>query len=346
MAIQIILGLLYFGSTTAFNAFSGVGVIALTTAYAVPIVVSMLEGRKAVRTGSFYLGPFGLFANIVSVCWSLLAIPLFCMPSTIPIEAATMNYASKNCRVLHDALRLLFDKADKAGATFEVEKTELIHFHRGRKPLLDTITIQDAEVIPKPVVRWLGIWFDSGMTFRTHVEKRLTLANGALQRIQRIARQRRGLGLNALRQLYMACVSSVADYGSLLWFGRRSCQSLWEQYQKLQNRALATITGAFPRSPTKALEVEAALLPPERRHTKLAYQYALRFTKLPHNHPVKQAFTNAPRNQPALGNNCNYGLSQPPTSYPTQLQSLIVLLKSLSKSQNIEDGPILVPAMV
>ncbi|KAK8012189.1 hypothetical protein PG989_000449 [Apiospora arundinis] len=94
MAIQIILGLLYFGSTTAFNAFSGVGVIALTTAYAVPIVVSMLEGRKAVRTGSFYLGPFGLFANIVSVCWSLLAIPLFCMPSTIPIEAATMNYAS------------------------------------------------------------------------------------------------------------------------------------------------------------------------------------------------------------------------------------------------------------
>ena len=26
--------------------------------------------------------------------WSLLAIPLFCMPSTIPVEAATMNYAS------------------------------------------------------------------------------------------------------------------------------------------------------------------------------------------------------------------------------------------------------------
>ncbi|KAK6851292.1 hypothetical protein PG989_014450 [Apiospora arundinis] len=94
MAIQIVLGLLYFGSTAAFNAFSGVGVIALTTAYAVPIVVSMLEGRKAVRTGSFYLGSFGLFANIVSVCWSLLAIPLFCMPSTIPVAAATMNYAS------------------------------------------------------------------------------------------------------------------------------------------------------------------------------------------------------------------------------------------------------------
>lgn len=67
MAVQIILGLLYFGSTAAFNAFSGVGVIALTTAYAVPIAVSLLQGRKAVRTGSFYLGSFGLFANIVSL---------------------------------------------------------------------------------------------------------------------------------------------------------------------------------------------------------------------------------------------------------------------------------------
>jgi len=244
--------------------------------------------------------------------------------------AASSTSAKKNCRVLQDALGQLFDKADKAGATFEVGKTELIHFHRGRQPLLDTITVQGAEVMPKPVVRWLGIWFDSGLTFRTHVEKRLTLANGALQGIQRIARQRKGLTLNALRQLYVACVSSVADYGSLLWFGRRGCQSLWEQHQRVQNRALATITGAFPKSPTKALEIEAALLPPECRHMKLAYQYALRFAKLPHNHPVKQAFTNGPRNQPALGNNCNYGLSQPPTSYPTQLQSLILLLRSLS----------------
>ena len=60
-----------------------------------------------------------------------------------------------------------------------------------------------------------------------------------------------------------------------------------EQYQKLQDRALTTITGAFPKSPAKALEVEAALLPLGCRHMKLAYQYALRFTKLPHNHPVK-----------------------------------------------------------
>ncbi|KAF3019744.1 hypothetical protein E8E14_010164 [Neopestalotiopsis sp. 37M] len=94
MVVQIILGVIYFGSSAAFNAFSGVGVIALTTAYAVPIAVSLIDRRETIKTGSFYMGRFGLVCNVISLCWSLLAIPLFCMPSYIPVEAATMNYAS------------------------------------------------------------------------------------------------------------------------------------------------------------------------------------------------------------------------------------------------------------
>ena len=94
MVVQLLLGLIYFGATVAFNAFSGVGVICLTMSYASPIVVSVLEGRTRVKEGSFYLGPLGLFCNIVSLCWSALAIPLFCMPTAIPVTAEFMNYAS------------------------------------------------------------------------------------------------------------------------------------------------------------------------------------------------------------------------------------------------------------
>ncbi|KAI0835229.1 amino acid transporter [Hypoxylon sp. FL0890] len=94
MVVQIVLGVIYFGSSAAFNAFSGVGVIALTASYATPIVVSMLGGRQTVRTASFYLGPLGWFCNVVAVGWSLLAIPLFCFPMTIPVDPTTFNYAS------------------------------------------------------------------------------------------------------------------------------------------------------------------------------------------------------------------------------------------------------------
>lgn len=93
MVVQIVLGLIYFGSTAAFNAFSGVGVICLTASYATPIAISLATGRKQVKTGQFYLGKLGAVANVVAIAWSLLAMPLFCMPSYVPVTVTTVNYA-------------------------------------------------------------------------------------------------------------------------------------------------------------------------------------------------------------------------------------------------------------
>ncbi|KAF2009008.1 amino acid transporter [Aaosphaeria arxii CBS 175.79] len=94
MAVQLILGLIYFGSSAAFNAFSGVGVICLTLSYACPIAVSLVNKREALREGNFFLGKLGVFCNVISLAWSALAIPLFCMPTSIPVVAEFMNYAS------------------------------------------------------------------------------------------------------------------------------------------------------------------------------------------------------------------------------------------------------------
>ncbi|PFH55460.1 hypothetical protein XA68_18271 [Ophiocordyceps unilateralis] len=93
MVVQVILGLIYFGSTAAFSAFTGVGVICLTASYAVPIAISLITGRKQVRTGAFYLGPLGTVCNVVAILWTLLAMPLFCMPLNVPVTATSANYA-------------------------------------------------------------------------------------------------------------------------------------------------------------------------------------------------------------------------------------------------------------
>lgn len=110
--VELLLGLIYFGAAAAFNAFSGVGVICLTLSYAAPIFVSLLGGRKQVKEGQFYLGPLGLFCNILALgmsshcispfllllinitAWSALATPLFCMPTFRAVTSSTMNYAS------------------------------------------------------------------------------------------------------------------------------------------------------------------------------------------------------------------------------------------------------------
>lgn len=68
MAVQLLLGLIYFGSSAAFNAFSGVGVVCLTASYAVPIAASLGGGRAHVKKGKFYLGSAGTFCNVVALC--------------------------------------------------------------------------------------------------------------------------------------------------------------------------------------------------------------------------------------------------------------------------------------
>ncbi|CAG8190921.1 unnamed protein product [Penicillium olsonii] len=116
MATQIALGSIYFGSETAFNAFSSAGVIFSTVSYAIPIAASLFGGRTDVKQGKFSLGRFGMFCNIVSLCmscgpsgrsffpglyvisyialgWSVFAVPLFCMPSYLPVAPQTINYA-------------------------------------------------------------------------------------------------------------------------------------------------------------------------------------------------------------------------------------------------------------
>lgn len=93
--IDCLLGLIYFGSSAAFNSFTGVATICLSTSYGLPILISMVRGRRAVRHSSFSLGRrAGFVVNFVTVCWIALAVVLFCMPVSIPVDPGSMNYAS------------------------------------------------------------------------------------------------------------------------------------------------------------------------------------------------------------------------------------------------------------
>ncbi|KAJ5677103.1 uncharacterized protein N7477_002736 [Penicillium maclennaniae] len=89
-----LLGLIYFGSTAAFNSFTGVATICLSTSYGLPILISMIRGRKDVAQSTFSLGKFGFVINAITIAWIVLAVVLFCMPYTLPVTASGMNYAS------------------------------------------------------------------------------------------------------------------------------------------------------------------------------------------------------------------------------------------------------------
>jgi amino acid transporter len=92
--VDCLLGLIYFGSSAAFNSFTGVATICLSTSYGMPILISVIRGRQAVKNSSYSLGRFGYAINVAMICWICLAVVLFCMPVSLPVAPATMNYAS------------------------------------------------------------------------------------------------------------------------------------------------------------------------------------------------------------------------------------------------------------
>src|SRR5436189_131201 len=59
-----------------------------------------------------------------------------------------------------------------------MEKIELIHFHTKRS--IDnnnySISIRNNQIKPKNLVRWLGIWLDSKLSFKEHVEIKIAEA--------------------------------------------------------------------------------------------------------------------------------------------------------------------------
>ena len=96
-----------------------------------------------------------------------------------------------------------------------------------------------------------------------------------------------------MRQLYIAYIVSVADYGVPIWWD--SQKVLLDKYQKLQNLALRKILEAFKTSLIMAMKLKATIPPPKIRFNKICMNYSLKIMQLFKNHPIRtRVFTSFP----------------------------------------------------
>jgi choline transport protein len=99
--VVFVIGCIYLGSTTAFSAIIGTGLVLQQLSFAFPAALLMYQGRsaeflpvKGTAGGKWNLGAFGWFFNFVTVAWALLSTVLFSMPLALPVSGVTMNYTS------------------------------------------------------------------------------------------------------------------------------------------------------------------------------------------------------------------------------------------------------------
>lgn len=89
-----LMGLIYLGSSAAFNAFTGATTICLSASFVSPVLISVIQRRQHLEKSPYPLGRFGYLMNFISLAWVAFAIVLFCMPVSIPVTASSMNYTS------------------------------------------------------------------------------------------------------------------------------------------------------------------------------------------------------------------------------------------------------------
>ena len=195
----------------------------------------------------------------------------------------------ENCQLLQKLAQDLLVKQHHNCMQFDMEKTELIHFHSKRFFDLEnetySVKIGESIIQPKSLVKWLGIWLDSKLTFKQHVEKKTTQVLKLLNQIERLSNTERGLSFQAMRQLYIACISSVADYGVPVWWNNQ--KNMLEKFQKLQNIALRKMLGAFKTSPINIMELEASIPSLKVRFERICKNYAWRTLQMHENHPIR-----------------------------------------------------------
>ncbi|KAJ5588033.1 Amino acid/polyamine transporter I [Penicillium hordei] len=98
--LQMLLGFIYLGSSTAFNAVLSMAILGMYASYISPIVFMLIYGRRksapifhGLGSGSFNLGPrWGPVVNIAAILWLLMGMVFSTFPTVEPVTPENMNY--------------------------------------------------------------------------------------------------------------------------------------------------------------------------------------------------------------------------------------------------------------
>ncbi|KAL1583194.1 hypothetical protein WHR41_07921 [Cladosporium halotolerans] len=96
--VIFLIGCVYLGSSTAFNAFIGTGVILQLITFAFPAALLIARGRSArflPATRKFKVpSALGWVANIFTIGFALVCTIFWNLPAQLPVEPTNMNYSS------------------------------------------------------------------------------------------------------------------------------------------------------------------------------------------------------------------------------------------------------------
>jgi hypothetical protein len=161
--------------------------------------------------------------------------------------------AQSNRKGVEAVIKEALDWERRSGATFEADKTAIIHFTRKEyKTDSEPFTIKGQTVQPKNHIKILGVIMDAGFKYKEHLARAASKGLEAAMELKRL----RGLSLATARQSFTVTVAPVVDYASNVWMHRFK-DKLMRPINTVQKAGAQAIVGTFSTVTTSVAEAEA-----------------------------------------------------------------------------------------
>lgn len=170
----------------------------------------------------------------------------------------------------------------KSGATFEAEKTALIHFTKNSSKLrMDPIIVKGEEIYPRDHAKILGVLMDNRLKYKQHIARAASRGLEAALELTRF----KGLSTSSARQLFNATVAPVVDYASNVWMHACKDKNIGP-INRVQRVGAQAIIGSFATVATSIAESEASLQTVKERFWKRAIKLWIDIHTLPKTNPL------------------------------------------------------------
>ncbi|CAF3444092.1 unnamed protein product, partial [Rotaria socialis] len=192
--------------------------------------------------------------------------------------------------------------ADGHGLRFSAEKTVAMVFTRRRGLFYPNITLYGSPIRIVDEFKFLGLIFDSRLTWIPHFKQLRKKCLKALDILKVVSHTSWGADRRTLHRLYTSLVLSKLNYGSQIYSS--ATPSRLKMLDPIHNLGIRLVTGAFRSSPVVSLYAESGEHPLELHREELCLSYLFRLNILPDSDismTIKQAIAN-----PLLLPNCKY----------------------------------------
>ena len=200
----------------------------------------------------------------------------------------TGHDASEVCHHLQKSINALSKWADDSGFKFSASKTVAVRFTRStRQETVPTLKLK-GEVIPyENKVKFLGMTFDSKLTWSSHIEALKIKVKKSLNILKVVSGFNWGADRKSLLRLYNALCRSKLDYGCQIYSS--ACRTKLKELDVVHNMGLRICSGAFRTSPIESIYVDTEEIPLYLRRQELGLRYLMRVKSGGIGNPVSKA---------------------------------------------------------